>query len=234
LVANKNVGFRCHKNILRKISSVFEDLISGDAETEKLTLNDISNENIKLLQKVVYENPKDRNKTFCENMKFKNILNSILLASKYNVLFMRNLLENFVETTTCHEISFAGQLWEELKYQNITVAADIVFKKHAQSADYIQSYSPQSLKGVPIKMVKEMTRNCKCPSRSSTVRKENAKNWMQKFIEYAICSEEDEEEISVLKTLIRERLCDRQFLDQDQVADLMHQLLKDKPWCQLL
>jgi len=234
VVSNKNVGFRCHKNILRKISSVFDDIISGDAEMKELPLNDISNQNMKVLQKLIYEKPKDRNETFGENMNSKNvIINSVLFASKYHVVFIRDALVNNTYT-----IVFAGQLWEELKSQNLTTEADIVFKSHAQSTRYIQKTLPQSLKGVPMKMVKEMTRHCTSSSsrrsRSSALEIDNAKNWMQKFIEYAICSKEDEGEIAMLKTLIRERLSDKHFFDQDAVVQVLHELLENKPWCNII
>merc|ERR1712096_204832 len=50
LVSNNKIAFQSHKNVLRKISTVFDDFISGDNEIKKITLRDISNENIKLLK----------------------------------------------------------------------------------------------------------------------------------------------------------------------------------------
>jgi len=74
-VANKTSEFSCHKRILMNISSVFQALFEGDQSASILRLDDINDENLKLLQTLIYSNPSERKSVFKKAMftSFKNL-----------------------------------------------------------------------------------------------------------------------------------------------------------------
>lgn len=83
VVENKNYHFQAHKEILANCSSVFKDMIEGDAEIEKIPMADISDYMLGFLKDLIYL--KDRaevpysNEVACDKQ-------LMVLASKYDLV----------------------------------------------------------------------------------------------------------------------------------------------------
>jgi hypothetical protein len=192
-----------------------------DSETEVLTLNDLSDQTMMMLHKLIYADPKERSTIFKQNRKNGNLLNIILLPSKYDIGFMDDVLKTFLQSKTFN-IAFAGSLWETLKSHNLHEHANIVFAKHT-SRQYLKNNTPKLPSSVPILMAYEMMTNCTSTIRNGSVRKK----WIDQFIAYsqdATPYRNKQDMIQFMKVL-HERLEDQTVITQKDAAELFHKLL---------
>lgn len=105
LLSNEGKAFWFHKNVLKKISPVFKNMLEGDLTAEKIPLPDISTEMLELLQYFVYCDPKKRcpkeskkdNGGVFKNCRclrmFYEYPSVHILISKYNIKIIENLAE---------------------------------------------------------------------------------------------------------------------------------------------
>jgi hypothetical protein len=224
------VAFETHKNVLRKVSTVFEDLISGDCEIQKISLNDISDENIKLLRRLIYMCPEKRFRKFRQHddRNSRYLINSILLVTKYDVMFMEDLLKDRLESQR-YSIAFAGQIWEQLKCQHLNDLADIVFKSCFTTENMVH-WDPEPLTRVPIQIVKELTKNCKSIGQRKNSNKNKMKIWMQGIINYLRQAQRhrraSDNNLEHLQNLIAAQLQNSNNFTQFEVIEIMKPFLR--------
>jgi hypothetical protein len=154
-VANKTSEFSCHKNILMKISSVFQDLLEGDKKAKILRLDDISDTNLKSFQKLIYFRPCERGEVLKLNENLEDILNIVPLASKYAVNFMDSALQESLKQTHLKTGDNLGLLWNTLQQHKLFEHAKIVSKVHSSPH---HDCLFDSLEGIPIEILVEMAK----------------------------------------------------------------------------
>jgi len=154
-VANKTSEFLCHKNILMKISSVFQDLLKGDKTAKVLRLDDISDTNLKMFQKLIYARACKRGEVLTLNANLEDMLNIIPLASKYAVNFMDDALQKCLTETHLKTGDNLGLLWNTLQQHNLLEHAKIVSKVHSSPR---HDCLFDSLSGIPSEILVEMAK----------------------------------------------------------------------------
>jgi hypothetical protein len=192
-IANKTCEFSSHKNILMKISSVFQNLLEGDKEVKILRLDDLNDTNLKILQKLIYVDPDERKDVLKElNRDVENILNLLLLASKYGVNLVDSHLLEYLKGIHCNTGRQLARLWNALKQHNLSVHAQIVARKHSFPTRSNPIFD--SLEGTPIAILIQMGKYSRIGRESFTK--------LMKYAVYLSFMNEETDEIKKFKATL--------------------------------
>lgn len=224
-ISNSSIGFGCHKNILKKISHVFSDLLIGDPNSRNLPLNDINDENLKLLQYLIYGHPKKRDAIFKHfSLKHEDLLNVLLLVSKYDIVIVQPVLKKYFDNAWFN-ISQAGELWQIMKQYNLNTMATMVFDNHT-CEEYIEEYSTNFTQifwflacsnGKSVEIAIEIAKNLPTKKLSFKI----LQPWIQGLISYSIFDKD--KRLKVIKDIILKKLSNSSFAP-NEICEIMKDL----------
>ena len=196
----------------------FSDLLIGDPNFRNLPLNDINDKNLKFLQYLIYGHPKKRDAIFNHfSLKHEDLLNVLLLVSKYNIVIAKPIFKNYFDNAWFN-ISQAGELWQIMKQYNLNTMANMVFDNHT-CEEYIEEYSVYysdcfqlyflliSSNGKSVEIAIEIAKNLPSKKLSFKI----LQPWIQGLISYSIWEEKKYKRLKVIKDIILKKLSNSSF-----------------------